>query len=175
MHTQMKDAFRQILWAALLVTAQALVFDNLQLRGGISTFVTFEVYYFYILLLPVATPQVNLLLGSFLLGFGMDLFADTLGIHAAACLLAGFVRIQTAHIFWTGKEQDQRLRPSIRQMGVIPFFYYTLILSFCFHFALCCLETFTFYKFYFTLLRIVASSIASAVIMVFVQTLFGKK
>jgi hypothetical protein len=172
----MKEILRQILTIASLAALQVFVFDNLQLRGGISTFVSFEVYYFYILLLPVGMPQIALLVYAFLLGLGVDAFAGTMGIHAAACLLTGFLRIHFAPVFLGSREQNQQdLRPSIYSVGLIPFLFYTLMLSLWFHFALCLLESFTFYKFYFTLLRIFLSTVVSVIIMILFQVLFVRK
>jgi rod shape-determining protein MreD len=171
----MKEILRQILFAALLVCVQVLILDNLQLRGGISTFVAFSVYFFYILLLPAGMPQVYLLLAAFGLGLAVDLFSDTLGVHAAACVFAGFVRTRTLRVFMGGREHNQQhLRPSIHSMGLIPFLYYTLVVSFCFHFALESLEVFTFHKFYATFARIILSTIISTTIMMVLLVLFGR-
>jgi hypothetical protein len=167
---------RQILLAALLVCVQVLILDNLQLRGGISGFVAFNVYYFYILLLPAGTPQLYLLLASFALGFAVDLFSDTLGIHVAACVFTGFARIHTLRFFMGGRElSQQNIRPSIYSMGPIPFLYYALIMSFCFHFVLCSLEVFSFHRFYVTIGRIFLTTVISALIMMVLQALLGRK
>jgi rod shape-determining protein MreD len=171
----MKKIIQQILLAASLVAVQVLVFDNLQLRGVASTFVSLSVYFFYLLVLPVGTSQVYLLIVSFLLGLTTDVFSDTLGIHAASCVFVGFLRPHVLRLFIGSEEQNKHTIPSIRAMGAMPFFYYPLILAFCFHFVLCSLECFTFYKFYFTFLRIIVSSFTSAVMMMFYQALFVRK
>jgi rod shape-determining protein MreD len=172
----MKDIVWQILLMVLLVAVQVLVLDNLQLQGGISTFVAFNIYFFYLLILPLNTSYVYLLIVSFLLGLALDLFADTLGVHAATCVFVGFMRIQVLRIFFANsREQNNYTVPSIYLMGSIPFIYYTLILSFCFHLALCSLEIFTFYKFYFTFIRIILSTLTSTIMMMIFQLLFVKK
>jgi hypothetical protein len=173
---KMKEILRQVLMAALLVGLQVLLLDNLQLRGAISTLVAFNVYYFYILLMPARLPQIYLLIAAFFLGLSVDLFADTLGIHAAACVFAGFVRIQTLPIFVGAKEQSvKQFRPSIHSMGLIPFLYYALVLSLCFHFALCMLEVFTMHKFYVTLFRIILTTIVNTLFIMVFQIMFAKK
>ncbi|MFZ4059415.1 MAG: rod shape-determining protein MreD, partial [Ferruginibacter sp.] len=73
--------FRNISRFFLLILLQVLVFNNMHLNGYINPYV----YVLFILLLPFETPQWLLLISAFLLGFGVDLFSDTMGMHTAAC------------------------------------------------------------------------------------------
>jgi hypothetical protein len=49
-------------------------------------------YILFIILYPVNGNRSGLLLASFLLGLTMDLFSNSGGIHATACLVLAFVR-----------------------------------------------------------------------------------
>jgi hypothetical protein len=170
----MKYILRQILVASLLIILQVFVLDNLQTRGIMGTLIAFSVYFFYILTLPTGISQSHLFLVSFILGLAVDLFSDTLGIHIAACVFVAFARIQILPFFMGSRQQKQSARSSVYSMGIIPLLYYTLILSFCFHSALCMLEVFSFDYFYITIARIIIGSIISTLIMLIVY-LFKRK
>ncbi len=49
-------------------------------------------YIFFILFLPVGMEQWKVLILSFLLGLSLDVFGDSGGIHAAACLVIAYLR-----------------------------------------------------------------------------------
>src|ERR1700690_3499397 len=49
-------------------------------------------YVAFILLLPVETNTLALMVLGFLLGFLIDIFYDSLGIHASTLVLIGFLR-----------------------------------------------------------------------------------
>src|SRR6185436_5108406 len=49
-------------------------------------------YVAYLLLLPVETNPLWLMLIGFLMGFFIDMFYDSLGLHALSCVLITYVR-----------------------------------------------------------------------------------
>ncbi|MBY0486035.1 MAG: rod shape-determining protein MreD, partial [Flavobacteriaceae bacterium] len=72
----------------LLLAAQVVIFNNFNFMGYINPFP----YILFIILFPVNGNKYALLGASFLLGITMDLFCNSGGVHAAACLLLAFVR-----------------------------------------------------------------------------------
>lgn len=72
----------------LLLAAQILVFNNIDLFGYINPFP----YILFIILFPVDGNKQLLIITSFLLGITMDLFSNSGGIHAAACLILAYAR-----------------------------------------------------------------------------------
>jgi rod shape-determining protein MreD len=159
-----------------MVGGQIFLFDNLQLRGMLDSFVAPCVYIFYILMLPISVSKINLLAASFVLGLTVDLLSGTLGQHTAACVLIGFIRPSLIKSLTVGKENtDKGLRPSIYVLGLFRFLFYALILTFTFHLALFFLEIFTLHQAYFTLLRTLLSSAAAVAIMIILEIFFEKK
>ena len=79
---------RNILRFVLLVFFQVFILNNLQFGGFINPFV----YILFILLLPFETPKWFLLVIAFILGFTIDLFFHTPGIHASATVFMAFFR-----------------------------------------------------------------------------------
>lgn len=72
----------------LLLAVQILVFNNMNFWGYISAFP----YILFIILYPVNGNRFGLLLSSFLLGLIMDLFDNSGGVHATACLILAYLR-----------------------------------------------------------------------------------
>lgn len=72
----------------ILLALQVIVFNNINLLGYISPFP----YILFIILYPVNGNKSGLLLASFLLGITLDLFSNSGGIHAAACLVLAYYR-----------------------------------------------------------------------------------
>ncbi|WP_264566487.1 rod shape-determining protein MreD [Flavobacterium sp. N3904] len=71
-----------------LLALQILVFNNMNFWGYISAFP----YILFIILYPVNGNRAGLLMSSFLLGLIMDLFCNSGGVHATACLLLAYFR-----------------------------------------------------------------------------------
>jgi rod shape-determining protein MreD len=72
----------------LLLAAQVLIFNRIDLFGFINPFP----YMLFIILYPVNGNKSGLLLASFFLGLLMDMFWNSGGVHAAACLLLAYYR-----------------------------------------------------------------------------------
>src|SRR5665647_630393 len=70
------------------VLLQVLLFNNILIFRVIAPFF----YILFIILLPFYTPRALLLFLSFALGLTVDIFTNTPGVHASACLLTGFLR-----------------------------------------------------------------------------------
>lgn len=72
----------------LLIAAQVVIFNNIDLFGFINPFP----YILFILLYPVNSNRAGLLIASFLLGLTVDMFENSGGVHAAACLILANLR-----------------------------------------------------------------------------------
>lgn len=72
----------------LLLTAQVLIFNRIDLFGFINPFP----YILFIILYPVNGNKTGLLVASFFLGLLMDMFWNSGGVHAAACVVLAYYR-----------------------------------------------------------------------------------
>lgn len=72
----------------LLLALQILVFNKMNFGGYVSAFP----YMLFIILYPVNGNKGNLLIASFFLGIIMDLFCNSGGVHATACVLLAYLR-----------------------------------------------------------------------------------
>ena len=72
----------------LLLAAQVLIFNRIDLFGFINPFP----YILFIILFPVNGNKLGLLAASFFLGIIMDMFWNSGGVHAAACVVLAYFR-----------------------------------------------------------------------------------
>lgn len=138
----------------LLITLQLVIFNNIEFSGYVNPFV----YLMFILILPVSIPSWILLLLSFLTGFVIDLFSGTLGVHAFACVLAGFVRPWVLSLNVTAEAAEGDMSPSSHRSGLRWFMIYVVTLVLVHHLALFFVELFSLRHFLHTVLRVLLST-----------------
>ncbi|MGC9353181.1 MAG: rod shape-determining protein MreD [Mariniphaga sp.] len=148
----------------VLVLVQVLVLNQVQVSGYINPFI----YVLFILLLPVSTPRYLLLILGFSIGFAVDIFSNSLGIHAAATVLIAFIRPYVIRLI-SNREEDRNEYPGLRQNKFSWFLYYTSVMVFVHHLALFYLEYFTFSHFFSTFLKVLLSSVFTIFVIVLSQ------
>ena len=108
---------------------------------------------------------------SFLLGFAIDMFSNTPGMHAAACSLTGFLRTPLVNAY-VDREMTEGVIPSFRAFGVGAFVRYGITLVFIHHAALFLIESVSLFDPPFVLFRICASVVFTA-LSIFVVEAFN--
>jgi hypothetical protein len=162
--------FINIIRFLILVFLQVFILENINLRGYINPYL----YIYFILLLPFETPGWLLLISSFMLGFSIDTFLGTLGIHTASSVLMAFSRPLVIKAIPSRKDFEPGMKPSISDLGFLWFFSYSLILILVHHLALFYIEVFRFTDFFNTFLRVVISSFFTLLLVIIAQYLFFK-
>lgn len=132
-------------------------------------------YVLFILLLPFETPNWLLFFLAFLIGITIDIFNDTLGLHATACSILALVRILFISITVQKDNYDSDPEPSLSIMGFRWFFFYALILTLIHHFFLLNFEVFKFSEIPSTLSRVLLSSIFTVILIFVSELLFYRK
>ncbi len=150
-----RTVFYNIIRFVFLILLQVLVLNHVYLGGFINPYL----YVYFILLLPFRTPKWMLLLSSFFLGIGVDLFTNTIGLNAAASVLMAFFRPMVISVISSGPESLIGETPSLRNQGMKWFLYYAISLTLIHHFALFYLEIFRLNEFFLTLVRVTLSSV----------------
>ncbi|WP_300566197.1 rod shape-determining protein MreD [Flavobacterium sp.] len=150
----------------LLLTAQIVIFNNIDLFGYLNPYP----YILFILLYPVNTNRAGLLVASFLLGLTVDFFANSGGVHAASCLLLAYVRpvffkfaFGLSYEYQTIKIND-RLSPER--------FTFILISILTHHFILFFLELFKFTFIFEALLRTIITTVFTLIVSILIIYLF---
>lgn len=72
----------------VLLLLQVVIFSKLDLFGFLNPYP----YILFILLYPVNSNRAGLLLASFLLGLMLDMFLNSGGSHAVACVVLAYLR-----------------------------------------------------------------------------------
>ncbi len=162
---------RNIIRFFVLVLVQVLIVKNIELGRFINPFV----YVLFIIMLPFETPKWLLLFSSFLIGISIDMFYDTSGMHAAACVLMAYIRPGVLKLFSPRDGYEFGTQPSIQYLGIPWFLSYAGILVVVHHLILFYVEIFRLSEFFSTFFRVIVSSIFTILLVVISQYLFQSK
>ena len=155
----------------LLVIIQVLVLNNIQFIGFSNPYL----YILFILLLPFETPGWLLLLVSFFLGLSVDMFSNTFGLHASASVFLAFLRPYVLVLFSPREGYDPGASPKAFSMGFVWFAKYSVILIFSHHIFLFFIEAFNYSDIRTILLRTIASTVLTFVLVVLSQFFMHRK
>lgn len=132
-------------------------------------------YILFILLLPFNIPNGLLFLLAFISGITVDVFYDTLGLHALACSVMAFVRIVYISITVQRDGFDNEPEPRLGIMGFRWFVFYAVILAFFHHLVLFTFEAFRISEFGFIIIRVLLSSLLSTILILVAEFVFYRK
>jgi rod shape-determining protein MreD len=168
----MSDLLKNIIRFILLILLQVFVLDKVVLHG----YATPYLYMIFVLLLPFSMPRWGLMVVAVLLGLCLDMFTDTPGMHAAACLVIAYCRPFVINILSPqGGFETVKRTPSVGAMGWVPFMTYSVILVLIHHIVYFSLEVFDFHNLFFLLLKILLSAVASLVLILIYEMLFAPR
>ena len=162
--------FSSILRLIILVTLQVLIFNNVNFSGYINPYI----YVIFILLLPFEIPGWLLLVSAFFTGLVIDVFSNTMGLHAASSVFMAFCRPGITRALSAGKDTETDIRPNIYDMGLYRFILYALILVSIHHLTYFYLETFRLGEFFRTFFRAALSILFTTLVVVLSQYAFSK-
>ena len=151
-----------------LLLLQVLVISHIHISSQITPYI----YILAVLLLPFNTPKWALLVSAFVLGFFVDIFSGTMGLHMAVTVLLAFVRPTLLSLISFGRDVNSDDTPDMKGLGVDWFISYVSVMILLHHTALFFLEVFRWDEIIPTLLRILYSSVATFVLIVLGQILF---
>ncbi len=112
-----------------LVLLQVFVLQNINFgNSSFSGYLQIIIYPLFILLLPHDIPNWALILLGFFIGITVDLFYNSIGVHAAASVLTATLRpfILKLQEPKGGYAQDQS--PTRYRLGTAPYLRYTALL-----------------------------------------------
>jgi len=154
----------------LLLIAQVLVFSNV----NFSSFINPYVFPLFVLLLPFETPRWLLMLSGFAAGLALDIFLGSMGMHAAAGLLLGYLRPFLINVI-TPKGTEFEVSPNVYSQGITWFVFYLSISVFIYLTFYFLIEAATFFNFFLLLLKIIFSVIVSVLFMLMFLYLFSSR
>jgi rod shape-determining protein MreD len=139
-------------------------------------FITPYLYFLFILWLPFGTSRLSLTVIGFLLGYSLDVFSNTPGLHAAACTLIGYVRPSILNLLLAQEASEELTKePSVGTMGWGPYFIYILLLTFIHHFYLVLLEWLQFGNFGYFIGKVFATTLMSVLLIFVVELVMNRR
>lgn len=152
-----------------LTLVQVLVLNNIQFSGFVNPYL----YILFIITLPFETPGWLLLVLAFISGFSIDMFSNTPGMHASATVFMAFFRPVILRALAPRDDYQPGSLPTMSYYGVGWFLRYALVLVLLHHLFLFYVEVFSLTHFFSTLVRVLASTVFT-LLLIFVAQLFSR-
>ncbi len=169
----MSDLAKNIIRFGLFIFVQVYVLFKIP---HLHRFITPYLYYLFILWLPFSTSRFWLLVIGFLTGLSLDYFAQTPGLHAAACVLIAYIRPFIINLLLPKDSSEFNYRePSPRTLGWTPYGIYILTLTLFHHGYMLFLEWLSFGSFFIFLIKLVATTAISMLLIFTTELLFSRK
>jgi len=156
---------QNILRFVFLLFFQGLILNELNM----GTWFVPYIYILFLLALPFETPNWLIIPLAFLYGLSMDAFSNTPGLHAAACVFTAYGRPRVLRLLAPREGYEFTMQPGIQSMGFTWFIYYAGIMTVLHHTFFFYLEVFHLSEFFYTLMRVICSSIFTVFLIVLAQ------
>jgi cell shape-determining protein MreD len=168
MNNILKNSIRFVLF--LLI--QVIILNEIP---PLHQYITPYLYFTFLLWLPFGTNRITLTIIGFILGFCLDLFTNTPGLHTAAGSLMGYVRPSILNLLLAQETSEEiNKEPSSGTMGWGPYAVYVLILTFIHHFYLVLLEWLQFGNFTYFIGKVFATSLLSVLLIFVVELVMNR-
>lgn len=169
----MSNLIKNIIRFCLFILVQVFVLDQIP---PLHQLVTPYLYFLFILWLPFKTGRRMQMLVAFALGFVVDCFSSSYGMHAAACVLIAYLRpfLINLLISQEGAESNYN-EPSIQSMGFTPYLTYVTILTFIHHTFLYFLQALQTGGYFYFFLKSLISTAISLLLILLIELLFPRK
>lgn len=169
----MSSLVKNIVRFSLFILVQVFVLNQVP---PLHHLVTPYVYYLFILWLPFKMGRRTVMVLAFALGFCLDCFTKTYGLHAAPCVLIAYFRpfLINLLISQEGAETNYN-EPSIKSMGFTPYFTYIAILTLLHHSLLFFLEALQSGGYLYFIIKTLLSAAVSLVLVFLTELLFVRK
>lgn len=146
----------------LLLAVQIIIFNNMNFLGYISPFP----YILFIILYPVNGNKSGLVVASFILGLIMDMFSNSGGIHATACLVLAYFRPVIFKFAFGLSYEYQTVK--LNDVLTPERFSFILLSVVIHHFTLFLLEAFQFSFIFDILIRTLLSTVFTIIICIII-------
>ena len=146
----------------LLLAFQIIIFNNMNFLGYISPYP----YILFIILYPVNGNKTALVVASFLLGLVMDMFNNSGGAHATACLVLAYFRPSLFKFAFGLSYEYQTIK--LNDVLTPERFTFILLAILIHHLTLFLLETFQLTYILDTLTRTLLSTAFSIIICIII-------
>ena len=152
-----------------LVLIQALILNNINFLGYINPYI----YILFIILFPIKNNRLLFIFLSFLLGLTLDMFLDSGGVHAAACVTIAYIRPIVLKFAFGATYKHQTVKFSTTEFGQR--FSYFSILILIHHLFVFSLEVFNTSQIILILTKTLLSGIFTLILCLLLIIFFSRK
>lgn len=163
------STFLHIFRFVILVLVQVVILNHINFLGYINPYL----YILFIVLYPIKNNRLLFLLFSFLLGLTIDMFSDSGGVHAAACVSIAYLRPLILKWSFGSAYEHNSIKFNTIEFGTK--LLYISILTLIHHSILFLLEVFNFSEIILTLQKTLFSSIFTILLCTIVTIIFSKR
>ncbi len=166
---QNNQIFINIVRFSVLMLLQVIVLNHINFTGYVNPYA----YLIFILLFPFDASKTLLIFLSFLLGLSIDIFSDSGGVHAAACVLVGFLRPMLLKFSFGVSYQYNAVK--LNKVTFKERLLYVALMVFIHHFVLFSLEIFSPSHIVLIITSTLFSGIFSVLLILCILLLFKTK
>ncbi|MFZ4456110.1 MAG: rod shape-determining protein MreD [Bacteroidales bacterium] len=148
-----------------LLFIQVTVLNNFTFLGWATPYL----YIYFIIILPTNISKSWLFTLAFILGFSIDIFCNTPGMHSIAALTTAALREIILRLYFSTDEIESST-PSAFTYGLWRFMRYALTVVALHHFTLLVLESFVFLNFWLLIGKIIVSTLFSTLLIFSLET-----
>lgn len=176
----MSNQIRFIVQFFVVMIIQIFVLNDIMIKSslsilGVPVFIPI-IYPLLILLLPVNIHHTLLMVLAFVIGITMDMFSNTPGMHASACLLIAYLRPFVLNLFLQQQVKDLGATiPSLYKLGFNSFLFYISFMIIIHHLYFYTLQFWSFKNIFTILYKTLLSGLMSVLLILLSQLLFAKK
>jgi len=153
----------------VLILVQVFLFNHINFLGHLNPYI----YILFILLAPINIHKSLFLFFSFILGLTIDMFGDSGGIHATACIVITYIRPIILRSVFGLSYEFQTVK--LGKVGFGELLAYVALIVFIHHSILFSFEMFNFSHILLTAKKTLFSSLFSIIIIMLVLVLIRKK
>lgn len=169
----MSTLLRNIIRLILFILLQVFVLNQVP---PLHQYITPYIYFLFILWLPFSLSRSGLLVVSFITGICLDFFTKTPGLHAAACVLIGYLRPFLINLLMPQRGVEFNYRePSVASLGFTQYITYVSVLTLFHHGLLFTIQAFQFGNILYLILKTLGSTVISLLLVTIIEIIFIRK
>lgn len=163
------NVLSSIIWSVISILCQVLVFRHLSLAGGIVLF-----FVYVMIRIPVEWNRALQILYGFVIGFILDMFCNTPGMHALACTTVMWLRIPLIHMYVVADEIKNG-SPDSTKLGISVFARYAISIVLLLSILIYFIEAFTVLNFGTIFMKIATSTALTFLVVLALEMLSAKR
>ncbi len=157
-----------------LILLQVFVVNQIDL-GFLNPYISLAVYVSFLLTFSTKISKYVTMLVALLLGLSIDMFLNTEGIHASACLFLALVRPYLLRRIQTANPLENVQELTVYTEDIQKYALYSVLLLGAFFFWLFLIEEFSLLALPLILVKTVSSTIFTALLIIIGQYLLYRK